>query len=273
MELKGSMISIGEFARLSRLTVKALRHYDEQGIMKPYVDPESGYRYYTTAQLRDARLIALLRSLEVPLPEVRILVHLRDPEQLQQALREHRAAIETRIAGYGSILSRLDSLIEGEEEIMAEEIEIKEVTAQPVLSVRARVPLADISEFLGGAFGEMFPYLFQMGARPAGPPLTIYYDPEFSAAGMDMEVCVPVDRVLEPSGRVGSRVLEGGRMASIMHAGPYEEVGRAYEALGAYLADQGLEGAGPPREIYVVGPEAGRDPAEYRTEVMWPVAG
>ncbi len=271
--MKGCMISIGEFARISRLTVKALRHYDELGIMKPYIDPESGYRYYTTAQLRDARLIALLRSLEVPLPEVRILVHLRDPEQLRQALREHRAGIEEKIAGYGSILSRLDSLIEGEEEIMAEEVEIKEVASQPVLSIRTRIPLTEISEFLGGAFGEMFPYLFQMGARPAGPPLTIYYDPEFSEEGMDMEVCVPVDRVLEPAGRIESRMLEGGRMASIMHAGPYDEVGRAYEALGAYLKEKGLEGAGAPREVYIVGPETGRDPAEYRTEVMWPVAG
>lgn len=267
------MFSIGEFSRISRLTVKALRHYDEQGIMKSYVDPESGYRYYTTAQLRDARLIALLRSLEVPLPEVRILVHLRDREQLRQALREHRAGIEEKLAGYGSILSRLDSLICGEEEIMASEVEIKEVASQPVLSVRARVPMSEIAGFMGGAFGEMFPYLFQMGARPAGPPLSIYYDPEFSAAGMDMEVCVPVDKVLEPAGRLGSRVLEGGRMVSILHAGPYEEVGKAYEALGAYLKENGLESAGPPREVYIVGPETGRDPAEYRTEVMWPVSG
>jgi effector-binding domain-containing protein len=272
MELKGQMLGIGEFSRMSMLTVKALRHYDEQGVLKPYVDPESGYRYYSLAQLRDAGLIALLRSLEVPLPEVHILVNLRDQDQLRQALREHRACIEEKTARYGSILSQLDRLIDGEEGIMQNQVEIKEVPAQFVVSIREHTPVSGMPELFQGAFGELFPYVFQMGARPAGPPLTIYHDQEFKEEDVDVEICVPVERLLEPSGRVTSRELPAGKVLSIMHAGPYDGVGEVYQALGAYQMEHGLEMAGPPREVYLVGPGQVEDPAEYRTEILWPIA-
>ena len=69
------LLSIGRFARLAGLSIGALRHYHELGVLVPSrVDPETAYRSYARAQLDEARLIARLRELELPLPEVRAIL-------------------------------------------------------------------------------------------------------------------------------------------------------------------------------------------------------
>ena len=90
-------ISIGEFARRSRLSLKALRLYDERGVLVPSrVDQASGYRYYDTAQLDDARLVVMLRQLQLPLAAVRELLAC-DPANAATRIAEHwRDAEATR---------------------------------------------------------------------------------------------------------------------------------------------------------------------------------
>jgi DNA-binding transcriptional MerR regulator len=86
-------ISIGEFARRSRLSLKALRLYDERGVLAPSrVDQASGYRYYSTAQLEEARLIVMLRQLQVPLAEIKELLAC-DPADAATRIAEHWQSI------------------------------------------------------------------------------------------------------------------------------------------------------------------------------------
>ena len=87
-------MSIGEFARRSRLSAKALRLYDELGLLPPArVDEDSGHRFYEPAQLEQARLIAALRQLQVPLAEIEAILPL-EPVQAAARLRELWAATE-----------------------------------------------------------------------------------------------------------------------------------------------------------------------------------
>src|SRR4051812_38218287 len=99
------MFSIGEFSRASGITVKALRHYHEQGLLVPTrVDAQSGYRYYDAALLERARVLVYLRGLEFPLDEIaRILESAEDDRQLLQAMERHRAAIDLRIKRLRSV--------------------------------------------------------------------------------------------------------------------------------------------------------------------------
>ena len=107
-------IPIGRFAQLAGFTVRALRHYESQGLLLPgRVDRESGYRYYRPEQLHDALRVRLLRALEMPLPEV--VEVMRDPESAPslEALRAHRARVSQRLADLSRLLSRLDEWLDG----------------------------------------------------------------------------------------------------------------------------------------------------------------
>ncbi|MFH1149155.1 MAG: MerR family transcriptional regulator [Actinomycetota bacterium] len=265
------LFSIGEFSRMSWLTVKALRLYDEEGILKPgFVDPSTGYRYYSSIQLPEARTVRLLRSLDMPLEEVREFLKETSPGARTKLLERHRDQLESRLESYRAIISSIDDLTERKGEAMGSEVETKDLANQPVLSIRFKTSMAGIGDAVGVAFGKIFGYLGQTGTPPAGPPFALYYDMEMKEEDIDMEICVPVSGETEGAGEVVGRVVPGGSAVSTMHAGPYDQVGGAYEALMTWMKENGYEPAGPAREVYLVGPDKVQDPAEYRTEVLIP---
>ena len=102
-----NLVPIGRFSQICRLTVKALRLYDETGLLRPaMVDADTGYRYYSLAQAADAEQIQLLRSLEVPLDEIQTILTERDAGLRRAWLDRHRERIEARIAGHQRVLNR-----------------------------------------------------------------------------------------------------------------------------------------------------------------------
>ena len=107
------LLSIGEFGRLSGLSVGALRHYDELGIITPaQVDRATSYRRYRRQQLADARLVSTLRELEMPLEEVRELLATDDPAARRAVLTAHRSRVEARATRLGRVLHHLMHLID-----------------------------------------------------------------------------------------------------------------------------------------------------------------
>ena len=186
-------------------------------------------------------------------------------------LLEHRHVLLERAAAAAEALSALDRIIQVEEREMEYDVMVRETTGQPMISVRGHTPLAGISAFMGQAYGEEFGLLGRVGVRPAGPPFAIYHDPEFREEDIDIEVGVPVAEPVAAVGRVQAGTLDGGPVAYTLHAGPYDEIGGAYRAVAAWLQERGHEMAGPPRECYLVGVGQAKDPAEYRTEVIWPI--
>src|SRR5262245_16333306 len=112
------MFTIGEFSRLSGLTVKALRFYHEEGLLAPTsVDDESGYRYYDASKLELARTIAFLKGLDFSLAEIRELLSTGDDSaELTAALERQRAAIDERIQKLGKARRSLDEFLQAQRE-------------------------------------------------------------------------------------------------------------------------------------------------------------
>ncbi len=109
----GALIPIGRFSRLTGLTIKALRLYDERGLFRPaLVGFRSGFRYYSPDQIPTAERIRQLRSLEVPLGDIGALLDAGEPEAAQARLADHGRWIEERIAGYRRALVLLRDLDE-----------------------------------------------------------------------------------------------------------------------------------------------------------------
>ena len=127
-----------------------------------------------------------------------------------------------------------------------------------------------IAQFIGDGFAG----LGMVGATPAGAPLVVYHDPEFSPESIDTEIVYPVAAgVTGPLSTPGGRTLEprtvsGGEVAVIVHVGPYETLGEAYQALAGWIGQHGYRVSGPPREIYLSSPQ---DPGPPVTEIRFPV--
>ena len=273
-----SLLSIGRFARLSGLTVKALRHYDELGLLRPArVDDSTGYRYYDLSQARDAEAIRRLRALEVPLDEIAGLVG-ADDETLRERLAVHRARIEGRAVEVQGILTELDRLIDGEEKLVSEpepfqikfEIDVKQIPARRVAVVSERVHESTMSEVIPRQIMVVGGYLKEIGAQPLGPPLCVCPHPD--ADGMlTHETGWPVAEDVEGRPPVEVKTYPATRALVYKHVGPFDRLGRSYRLMSEVMQHQGLTPAGEPIEIYETDPEEVTDPNEYVTFIEWPI--
>jgi effector-binding domain-containing protein len=265
-----NLLPIGRFSEICRLSIPALRHYDELGLLPPAaVDPDTGYRYYSMSQAVDADRIRTLRFLEMPLPEIRAVLA-GDPERTRTLLAAHRDRMIEQADRQRYAIALLEAML-SEEPPMTYEVHLRETRPQPAASVRGRAAWAELGPFISGALIEVFRVAGEQGARFAGPAYGIYHNAEATEAEVELEIGMPVVEPVEPSGRVIAATIPGGLVATTVHAGRYEEVGPAYRALGEWVQEHGHETAGPPREVYIVGPDQVSDPGALRTEIVWPI--
>ena len=266
-----ALVPIGQFSRMTRLSIKALRLYDEKGLLRPAeVDSTTGYRYYDEKQARRAEIIRVLRWVDVPLDEIRLIVDADTPEQATALLVTHRERLAETLATRQRMLAYLESMIQQQEILMPYEVHVEEVNPQNVAAVRIRTNLSKISSDIGAGFGTLMQGLHRGGAVPSGAPLAVYHDVIDQETDGDIEVCVPVGSPLSGGSDVYTRELEGGRVATTMHLGPYEEISAAYQTLTSWIAENGHEIAGPPREIYLNDPQQVA-PAELQTRIEYPI--
>jgi effector-binding domain-containing protein len=265
-----NLLPIGRFSEICRLSIPALRHYDELGLLPPAaVDLDTGYRYYSISQAEDADRIRTLRLLEMPLPDIRAILA-SDPERKKALLTAHRDRLIEEMDRRGHAIVLLDSMLR-EEPPMTYEIHLRETKPQLAASVRGTTGWTEIGPFVAAALGEVFRIAGEQGTRFAGPAYVQYHSAEATEANIDLEVGIPVAEPIEPAGRVGVATIAGGLVAATVHCGRYEEIGPAYRALGEWLQEHGHETAGPPREVYIVGPEQVAEPGALRTEILWPI--
>ena len=116
------LIPIGPFARLAGLSIGALRHYDELGVLRPAdVDPFTAYRRYRRDQLETARIIRRLRDLDLPIDEIRAVLATDDPAEQRRRIADHRSRIEARSNRLHLVLHRLSQISTGKEHLVPEQ--------------------------------------------------------------------------------------------------------------------------------------------------------
>ncbi len=263
------MLTIGEFSRLSRVSVKALRYYDQIGLFKPeYVSPETGYRYYKVGQLHDMLLISRLKQHQFSLPEIARVLANRDRNTLSEMMQVKRTELSRQIYNQQRILFRLEQdiqKIERCENMMQYNYLIKTTQFQPrnIFSVRQKASVSD----LGRIFGDLCGKLEKSGMKPSGPFLTIYHDEDFNHECTDLEV----GAVVMDADGVGVRLLDPGLCCFATHIGPYDDFTPCYTALGEWIEQEGYVISGPPVELYVKGCENNVQPDEYVTEIYLPI--
>ena len=147
-------------------------------------------------------------------------------------------------------------------------IYVREVPDERIASVRSKTPRASVGDAIQAAFGTLGRTIGEVGAFGDGPPGLIVH--VMTDADMTIEVFMPVARRFEAPAGVTIRTLDGGRIATTVHEGPYDEVGAAYSAITAWIADHRKVSTGAPRERYLNDPHASGETA--RTRVEFPIA-
>lgn len=269
------MLTIGDFSRTTRITVKALRLYHDEGIIVPdRIDPVTGYRLYGDVAWARAREVCLLRDLGFSHREVReILEECGDDHDLGSHLSRRLASLDREIASMREARDRIRVFLETERDSGGKagappDGAVREITLEPALvcSIRYRGSYVDV--------GERFQTLYKKAGRViAGCPFSLYHDSEYRDGDADIEAAVPVKRAIESDG-VECRTLPGGPALSVVHAGPYERIGEAYRAILGVLGERGLSALSPTRELYLKGPGMifPRDPKKFLTEIRIPFA-
>jgi len=264
------MFTIGPFGRLAGTSAKVLRSYDALGLFRPvWLDPATGYRYYSPAQLPELRRILALRELGIGLAEIGRLVagetDLRGAlDRRRAALEDERREIERRLA---TLDIRVDEGLAGDGPL--------DVVVRPLRGeLVAALHVPDDGD-IEAAFYELESHVRDAGRRASRPPGAIVDDG-------GSEIFVPLSGPIPPVARIVQRRLPAVRAATAIVRGPYERVGEARSALERWVAVAGLEPAGPLRILYLqFGAEAElRVPrgyvvdraADFVTELQLPVA-
>ena len=268
------MYSIGEFSKITGLTIKTLRFYHEKELLVPRcVDDGSKYRYYAESQVESARIIARLRGLEFSLEQIaEIFASQHSDEDILALLQRHKQLIDQKQKQYREIAHSLEIVILQERTArMASQpstLVPEEKTLQPMLiaGIRMKGKYSDC----GPGFGKLGRTL---GRHIAGPAMMLQYDGEYKENDADFESCFPIRQGKSTEG-IAVRELHGGKFICMMHRGPYNEMGRTYATLLDYFKKKGLTYTLPTREIYLKGPGMifKGNPKNYLTEIQIPVA-
>lgn len=293
MTMTTHLLTIGRFAQLTELTIRALRFYDELGLLSPrHVDRDSGYRYYAIDQLPQAEMVARLRRTSMSLGEIRKFLEGQDSDRAE-LINTQRTLLREQATATADAIRILDQLANpgGPARMHGTPMIGKTLWDQPVLCIRTEWTEQDVKDFAfvhdaadgvgvvlptcdlvadKGHIEEVHASLERQGISAVGPPYLTVSEPDRTGVWRT-EVGWPVDRAGEPDDRVEPSVLPGGDVASTLYTGRFENIAVAYRHLWEQIIAAGYTPVDNPREIYCTPPEFVGGPDDYRTEVVWPI--
>jgi DNA-binding transcriptional MerR regulator len=267
---------IGDFSRATFLSVKALRRYHEEDLLIPAeVDPDSGYRRYDLAQIPDAQVIKRLRELDMPLEEIRGILHTTDLAERAARIERHLARLERELHRVSTAVDSLRDLLTPPAEGPGS-IRHRHIPRTRVAAITDEVKVEDLSLWMSGALGELHASLSAQTSPSQGGSLTgdaggIFADSLFQDEHGEATLYLPTEAPFHATGRVQVREFAASDLAVITHHGPHDGVDRAYGALADHVTRHALAVDGPLREFYPVSRHHTADPSRWITEIGWPI--
>ncbi len=259
------MLSIGEFSRLTHLSVRTLRRFHDAGLLEPaQVDRSSGYRYYTVDQIPTAQVIQRLRELEVPVADVQRILRSPDPTTRAALVADHLRRLESQLERTRVAVESLHRLLQPEPARL--QVELRAVPATTVAAIEDDVDRDDVLTWYAGAMAELDAVVPEHTDFPGG----LYDNALFETGRGHLLVYRPA---AEPPhiGRVHPATLPAVELAVTTHLGEHHDIDVTYGQLGTWVVENALAVAGPVRETYLLGPRDTTEPTAWRTEIGWPI--
>lgn len=269
----GPTLSIGVFARRSRLSPKALRLYDRLGLLVPAeIDAENGYRRYREGQLATARLIATLRLLGMPLAEIAAVVATPDADGAA-LVAAYWARVEDEFARRRELATHLQDKLAGTTRSYAMyEIRERDIPEQTVVTEQRHVQVAELTGFIGAAMGRLEAVVARHGGFAAAP-FVIYHGEVNEDSDGPVEVCIPIDPARatadiaarrEPAHREAYVTLKKAQVA-------FPQILSAYDTVATWIGREGKRMTASPREVYFADMDTA-GPDEPVCDVAFPIA-
>ena len=267
------LLSIGVFARRSRLSMKALRLYERQGLLIPaQVDPDNGYRRYRESQLATARLIVMLRRIDMPLARVAEVVA-ASGRQGADLIAAYWEEVENRVASQRHLAQHLRNRLLGKEgDFSMYEIHQRDVPEQLVLTEQRHVKADELPNWIMEACTRLEKAAQGLGGVVASPFVAYHGEVNQESDG-PVEVCFPIALSQEGKSDVAMRREPAHREAytRITKAQiAFPQILSAYDAVGQWITQRGLSVSGPPREVYV-GDFAAAAPTDEVCDIAFPI--
>jgi DNA-binding transcriptional MerR regulator len=258
------VLTIGDFAQITHLSRKTLRHYHEAGLLEPeQVDAVTGYRYYSTAQVPTAQVIRRFRDLGMPVAEVRSVL-LAGVDERGELIASHLARLEDQLAATQAAVISLRRLLAPAPRSLP--VQLRSAPARVAVGIEGDVDLPDVLAWYAAAVAE----LSGLGLEETGPPGGLYDNELFTEGHGHVMTYLSVASA-PVTGRARPVELPAAELALAVHQGPHDDIDVTYGELGAWVADHALAVAGPVREHYLIGPRDTADASAWRTEIGWPV--
>ncbi len=260
------LYTIGQFSGITGLPAKTLRYYDEVGLLNPAITDEStGYRYYKRHQILTARRIKTYRDCDLSIQEIKtVLQHEKDgnPAALLKALESKESWLAERLKSIQRLQREIRDLRFADEEPFTASVNVIEIPARRVLSMRRPGTYTDVPEHIEA----LLKFADKSSFTIEGSPLFLWGD-EQSTDDPHVEVAVPVLEQPQMSDPYSIRELPGGNMACVRHRGDRSELGHCYERLFDWSYEHECPINGQIREIHV---RSGA-PGEIETEIQMPI--
>ena len=266
------MLKIGEFSKLSRVSIRMLRHYDDIGLLKPAeIDTFTGYRYYREDQLIVMGRITALKDMGFSLADiVRILGVYDDKDQLDTflAARQKELAVQARETEYRMMLLDTARKRLRKENNMGFDVTIRMIPERYAATVHMIIPRYEDEAAAWGMMAECTQPLV-----PADPCYAIaeFLDKEYKEEDIEIMVSMAVKGKYQDTEHVKFKTLPAVKVASCVVKGSYQQMGEAYAAVVAWINENGYRNNGSMFNIYHVGPAQTQNPDEYVTEVCFQV--
>ncbi len=268
------MLKIGEFSKLSRVSIRMLRHYDEIDLLAPAaIDPHTGYRYYSEDQLPIVCRITALKDLGFGLSLIgEILACGENREQIDHYLAIRQIELEQQAADTARRLRLLDTArrrLQKEEATMYD-VTLKSLPERQVASVRMTIPSYDQEGML---WSILVSETASLHIQPDDPCYcsVIFHDGEYRESDVDVEAQKTVKGSYHNTEHVKFKIMPPVTFASATYQGPYSEINAVNAAVAAWVRDNGYIYDAPAFNIYHISPHETQNPEEFVTEICYPV--
>ena len=265
-----TLVTIGDFSRMTYLSVKALRHYHEVGLLEPAdVDRATGYRLYRPDQVLTAQVIRRLRGLAMPLEDVRTVLNAEDVAARNAVIVDHLQRMERQLEDIQAAVSSLRVLLAQDQ--LPIQVEYRYAVPLRTIAIRDRVAMSDSAQWWTEVFNSLHGALADCGAERIGPDGALYFGEFFTEEVGEAVAFIPVRGEPRTTGPAHPLELPATEFAVALHQGSFRDLDKTYGALGTLVSERAIGVDGPIRENYLVTADDTDDETQHRTEVCWPV--